>query len=174
MWASCQPPSPCSLMDKAPDFISGDCRFKSCHGRRGGYPLTYILQIHYTINIFTTYKDIKVQLTYNGSVDNIPMSMWPNGKGTRFWIWGLQVQVLSWSQGILLTHPLLKHHTYIHFLTLCIFCYALFICGNSRPIIIAIYPRPIKEEKQQKRRKPRKMSDSDSDLLCFYHSALCQ
>ena len=26
MWA-------CGLMDKAPDFGSGDCRFESCHGR---------------------------------------------------------------------------------------------------------------------------------------------
>ena len=24
---------PCGLMDKAPDFGSGDCRFESCHGR---------------------------------------------------------------------------------------------------------------------------------------------
>ena len=23
----------CGLMDKAPDFGSGDCRFESCHGR---------------------------------------------------------------------------------------------------------------------------------------------
>ena len=164
-------------MDKAPDFISGDCRFKSCHGRRGGYPLTYILQIHYTINIFTTYKDIKVQLTYNGSVDNIPMSMWPNGQGTRFWIWGLQVQILSWSQGILLTHPLLEHHTYIyqHFLTLCLyFAMLCLFVSNRRPTILAIYPRPIKEEQEHKGRKPRKLSDSDNDLLCVYHSALCQ
>ena len=26
-------PGPCGLMDKAPDFGSGDCRFESCHGR---------------------------------------------------------------------------------------------------------------------------------------------
>ena len=26
---------PCGLMDKAPDFGSGDCRFESCHGRKG-------------------------------------------------------------------------------------------------------------------------------------------
>ena len=25
---------PCGLMDKAPDFGSGDCRFESCHGRK--------------------------------------------------------------------------------------------------------------------------------------------
>ena len=24
---------PCGLMDKAPDFGSGDCRFESCHAR---------------------------------------------------------------------------------------------------------------------------------------------
>ena len=24
---------PCGLMDKAPDFGSGDCRFESCHGQ---------------------------------------------------------------------------------------------------------------------------------------------
>ena len=24
---------PCGLMDKAPDFGSGDCRFETCHGR---------------------------------------------------------------------------------------------------------------------------------------------
>ena len=27
------PAWPCGLMDKAPDFGSGDCRFESCHGR---------------------------------------------------------------------------------------------------------------------------------------------
>ena len=39
--ATCSVPStmfthykgPCGLMDKAPDFGSGDCRFESCHGR---------------------------------------------------------------------------------------------------------------------------------------------
>ena len=28
-----KPIRPCGLMDKAPDFGSGDCRFESCHGR---------------------------------------------------------------------------------------------------------------------------------------------
>ena len=31
-WAN-QHLRPCGLMDKAPDFGSGDCRFESCHGR---------------------------------------------------------------------------------------------------------------------------------------------
>ena len=30
---------PCGLMDKAPDFGSGDCRFESCHGRRNFFLL---------------------------------------------------------------------------------------------------------------------------------------
>ena len=30
----------CGLMDKAPDFGSGDCRFESCHGR---YIMFYLL-----------------------------------------------------------------------------------------------------------------------------------
>jgi hypothetical protein len=30
---SCIIKRPCGLMDKAPDFESGDCRFESCQGR---------------------------------------------------------------------------------------------------------------------------------------------
>ena len=33
---------PCGLMDKAPDFESGDCRFESCHGRLSCFKNTYI------------------------------------------------------------------------------------------------------------------------------------
>ena len=30
---------PCGLMDKAPDFGSGDCRFESCHGRSKSFDM---------------------------------------------------------------------------------------------------------------------------------------
>ena len=36
---------PCGLMDKAPDFGSGDCRFESCHGRYLFCPLFFHCQI---------------------------------------------------------------------------------------------------------------------------------
>ena len=29
----------CGLMDKAPDFGSGDCRFESCHGRSKSFDM---------------------------------------------------------------------------------------------------------------------------------------
>ena len=32
-WASVSTVRACGLMDKAPDFGSGDCRFESCHAR---------------------------------------------------------------------------------------------------------------------------------------------
>ena len=34
---------PCGLMDKAPDFGSGDCRFESCHGRLLFAPIKKII-----------------------------------------------------------------------------------------------------------------------------------
>ena len=35
---------PCGLMDKAPDFGSGDCRFESCHGRTF-YHFQFIMEL---------------------------------------------------------------------------------------------------------------------------------
>ena len=33
----------CGLMDKAPDFGSGDCRFESCHSRNYDHLFFYLL-----------------------------------------------------------------------------------------------------------------------------------
>ena len=49
---------PCGLMDKAPDFGSGDCRFESCHGRK------YILFLYY-IKLFLSLS--KLHRYYLGS-----------------------------------------------------------------------------------------------------------
>ena len=40
---------PCGLMDKAPDFGSGDCRFESCHGHNLYIPFPLFPSLHTSI-----------------------------------------------------------------------------------------------------------------------------
>ena len=52
---------PCGLMDKAPDFGSGDCRFESCHGRIFCHDMTLIFCCVHIGNIqFITRSMVKL------------------------------------------------------------------------------------------------------------------
>ena len=61
---------PCGLMDKAPDFGSGDCRFESCHGR-----FLFMLQNVYCVIAFTVERKLcfgKKESTVTGLEPAIP------------------------------------------------------------------------------------------------------
>ena len=69
-------------VDKAPDFGSGDCRFKSCHDR----------------NIFKT-SNFKIATLLSKKIQVfMTADVWPNGEGIGFRSRGLQVRVLSRSE----------------------------------------------------------------------------
>ena len=68
---------PCGLMDKAPDFGSGDCRFESCHGR---YLFCLNDSITLSDRIIQTINN-KNQRKYEDFVFTVPRSL-----GSSLWV----------------------------------------------------------------------------------------
>ena len=43
-------PGSCGLMDKAPDFGSGDCRFESCHDRKYSFYIPFYISTFHDVS----------------------------------------------------------------------------------------------------------------------------
>ena len=52
----------CGLIDKAPDFGSGDCRFKSCHARNENLIFTcfywWLMIVEFTLDFVSRYRQL--------------------------------------------------------------------------------------------------------------------
>ena len=78
------PAWPCGLMDKAPDFGSGDCRFESCHGRVRTFWAKFCLGEKRSQSAF---YEFLLELTKNMALWTSPKSIWSDcvGRAARHW-----------------------------------------------------------------------------------------